>query len=42
MKTPIGEIDSLCGFESDGYLKELFRRRFGRTMSDWRRAPPPR
>lgn len=41
-QTPIGEIAALCGFESDGYLKELFRRRFGRTMSDWRRAPPPR
>lgn len=42
MKTPIGEIAALCGFESDGYLKELFRRRFGCTMRDWRRSPPQR
>lgn len=35
-QTPIGEIAALCGFESDGYLKELFRRRFGCTMREWR------
>ena len=41
-QTPIGEIAPLCGFESDGYLKELFRRRFGCTMRDWRRSPQQR
>ena len=35
-RTPIGEIAGLCGFESDGYLKELFRRRFGCSMRGWR------
>ena len=35
-RTPIGEIAGLCGFESDGYLKELFRRRFGCSMRVWR------
>ncbi|MBQ7666556.1 MAG: substrate-binding domain-containing protein [Kiritimatiellae bacterium] len=35
-QTPIGDIAGMCGFESDGYLKELFRRRFGCTMRDWR------
>ena len=33
---PIGEIAALCGFASDGYLKELFRRRFGCSMRAWR------
>lgn len=36
-QTPIGDIAGMCGFESDGYLKELFRRRFGCSMRDWRR-----
>ena len=31
-RTPIGEIAALCDFASDGYLKELFRRRFGCSM----------
>ena len=35
-QTPIGEIAAMCCFESDGYLKELFRRCFGCTMRDWR------
>ena len=34
--TPISEIAPLCGLESAGHLKVLFRRRFGCTMSDWR------
>ena len=35
-RTPIGEIAALCGFASDGYLKELFRRRFGCSMRAFR------
>ena len=27
----------LCGFKSDGYLKQLFRSRHGCTMREWRR-----
>lgn len=37
-QTPIGEIGPICGFESSGYLKELFRNRFGCTMRDWRKS----
>jgi LacI family transcriptional regulator len=37
-QTPIGDIAGMCGFESDGYLKELFRRRFGCSMRDWRKT----
>ena len=33
---PIGEIAGLCGFKGASHLKSLFRRRFGRTMRDWR------
>ena len=33
---PIGEIAGLCGFRGTSHLKELFRRRFGRTMRAWR------
>ena len=35
--TPIGAIAGLCGFKSDGYLKQLFRSRHGCTMREWRR-----
>ena len=35
---PIGEIAGLCGFKGTSHLKNLFRRRFGRTMRDWRGA----
>ncbi len=35
--TPIGAVAGLCGFKSDGYLKQLFRARHGCTMRDWRR-----
>lgn len=35
---PIGEIAGLCGFKGTSHLKSLFRRRFGRTMRDWRGA----
>ncbi len=37
-QTPIGDIGGMCGFESDGYLKELFRRHFGCSMRDWRKS----
>ena len=40
-ETPIWQIGELCGFESDGYLKRLFRSRFGCTMRDWRNRQPP-
>ena len=35
--TPISDIARLCGLESEGHLKVLFRRRFGSSMRDWRR-----
>ena len=34
--TPISEIAGLCGLESSGHLKSLFRRRFSCSMSQWR------
>lgn len=37
-QTPIGEIAGMCGFESNGYLKELFRRHFGCSMREWRKS----
>ena len=33
---PIARITAACGFSSDNYAKNLFRRRFGMTMSDYR------
>ena len=41
---PIGEIGESCGYNSDTYLKALFKCRFGMTMRDYRKAilhPPP-
>ncbi len=35
--TPIGRIGELCGFDSETYLKNLFRARFGCSMRDWRK-----
>ena len=35
--TPISQVGELCGFESENYLKKLFRSRFGCTMREWRR-----
>jgi len=37
-ETPIGQIGELSGFENDGYLKRLFRSRFGSTMRAFRIA----
>lgn len=37
-QTPIGHMAEFCGFESDAYLKKLFRARMGCTMRDWRRG----
>lgn len=36
--TPISRIGSLCGFANDLYLKNLFKRKFGFSMRDWRAA----
>ncbi len=34
---PIGEIAALCGWESDSYLKRVFKARTGKTPRQWRR-----
>lgn len=34
---PIGRIGELCGFNNETYLKNLFRKRFGCSMRDWRK-----
>ncbi len=34
---PIGEIAALCGWESDSYLKRIFKARTGKTPRQWRR-----
>ena len=34
--TPIGSISRMCGFQSEGYLKALFRRKCGLSMSEYR------
>ena len=34
----IGPIANLCGWDSDIYLKRLFKKRFGMTMREWRKA----
>jgi len=36
-KVAIGDIPSLCGYSSESALKSLFKRRFGKTMSEWRK-----
>jgi AraC-like DNA-binding protein len=35
----VGEIAYRCGFLDPGYFARAFRKRFGRTPSDWRGAP---
>lgn len=35
---PIGEIAYMCGWESDSYLKRLFKSRTGKTPREWRAA----
>ena len=37
-KEKIDVISSACGFSSSNYLKNLFKRRFAMTMTDFRRA----
>jgi LacI family transcriptional regulator len=32
----IGPIANMCGWDTDAYLKRLFRSKFGMTMSEWR------
>lgn len=32
----IGPIANMCGWDTDAYLKRLFRKKFGMTMSEWR------
>jgi len=34
----ISEITSQCDFANECYLARLFKKRFGRTMSDYRAA----
>ncbi len=34
---PIGEITVLCGWESDSYLKRVFKARTGKTPRQWRK-----
>jgi len=34
---PIGKIGESCGYDSETYLKTLFKKRFGMTMRDYRR-----
>ena len=35
---PIGKITAACGFRSENHAKELFRKRFGVSMSEYRRS----
>ena len=37
-KQDIGPIANICGWDSDAYLKRLFKKRFGMTMREWREA----
>ena len=36
-RLPIGLITQACGFKNDNYAKNLFRRRFGMSMREWRK-----
>jgi AraC-like DNA-binding protein len=38
----VGEIAFRCGFLDPGYFARAFRKRFGRTPSEWRMGPAPR
>ncbi len=35
-KQDIGPIANICGWDSDAYLKRIFKKRFGLTMREWR------
>ena len=37
-REPIDAIALSCGYENPNYLKNLFRKRFGMTMRDYRRS----
>ena len=37
--TPISAIAAQCGYRNDNHLKNLFRRKFGKTMSAYRKTP---
>lgn len=37
--TPISAIATQCGYRNDNHLKNLFRRKFGKTMSAYRKTP---
>ena len=37
-KQGITPIANLCGWDSDAYLKRLFKKRFRMTMREWRAA----
>jgi LacI family transcriptional regulator len=39
---PIGEIGKRCGYETETYLKALFKTRFGVTMRAYRKNPAPK
>jgi len=34
--TPVSKITAVCGFKSENSVKNLFRQRYGCTMTDWR------
>lgn len=34
--TPISKITAACGFKSENSVKNLFKQRFGCTMTQWR------
>lgn len=36
---PISAIAAQCGYHNDNHLKNLFKRKFGKTMSAYRKAP---
>lgn len=36
-REPISQISASCGYRNANYLKNLFKRRFGMTMSEWRK-----
>jgi LacI family transcriptional regulator len=38
---PIGEVGRQCGYETETYLKALFKSRFGVTMRAYRKHPTP-
>ena len=40
-KLPIRLISEKCGFKNETYPKELFRKRFGMSMKDWRKKNRP-